>query len=161
MLLTYLKQLEKRVSSGVVKKCSRQALLYKRSERQNFRKLLHAYSVLSLLLIALTGQSVYAAGQSSNTDYIKHAASSGGKGNDVVTLKKPDKVKAGECVAFVDASVEYSKRRFGKASIAKAPAKGCDPAKKACKLTVSWSHAPAGLLNYRLKVNWDVKSSGC
>lgn len=116
---------------------------------------------LSLLLLLATGQSVYAAGQSSHTDLIKHGASSGGQGKDIVTLKVPKKVGSNACAVFVDVSVEYRKRRFGKASITSKPAKGCNPGKTACKIAVSWKHAPAGLLNYRLKVNWDVKNSGC
>ena len=116
---------------------------------------------LSLLLLLATGQSVHAAGHSSHTALIKHSASSGGQGKDVVTLKTPKKIGAQACAAFVDVSVEYRKRRFGKATIDSKPAKGCSPGKTACKIAVSWKHAPAGLLNYRLKVNWDVKNSGC
>lgn len=113
------------------------------------------------LVLAFAGQSVYANDDSSHTRLMKHNASSGGEGKDVVMLKRPEKVAANTCVGFVDAKVEYRKRRFGKATIAKKPEKGCDPAKKACQLTVEWSHSPAGLLSYRLKVDWDLKSTGC
>lgn len=116
---------------------------------------------LSLLLAVILGQSAYAASQSSHTDIKQHGASSGGKGKDVITLKKPKEVPAAACAVFADASVEYRKRRFGEAKIEKKPAKGCNPAKQACKLTVDWRHAPAGRLNYRVKVKWNVKSSGC
>ena len=117
--------------------------------------------VLSLLLILIAGQSVNAAGQSSHTDVKQHGASSGGKGKDVITLKKPKVAATNACAVFADASVEYRKRRFGEAKIEKKPAKGCNPAKQTCKLTVDWRHAPAGRLNYRVKVQWDVKNSGC
>lgn len=116
---------------------------------------------LSLLLILIAGQSANASSQSSHTDVKQHGASSGGKGKDVITLKKPKAVAANACAVFADASVEYRKRRFGEAKIEKKPAKGCNPAKQACKLTVDWRHAPAGRLNYRVKVQWDVKNSGC
>ena len=117
--------------------------------------------VLSLLLVVVAGQSANAASQSSHTAVKQHGASSGGKGKDVITLKKPKEVAANVCAVFSDASLEYRKRRFGEAKIEKKPAKGCNPAKQACKLTVDWRHAPAGRLNYRVKVQWDVKSSGC
>lgn len=117
--------------------------------------------VLSFLLFALTGQSAYAASQSVQTKLMTHKDSSGGQGEDVFALKKPEKLPAKACVAFVDASVEYQKRRFGKAKIEKKPAKGCDPAKAVCKLTVGWNHAPAGALSYQLNVQWNVKKSGC
>lgn len=116
---------------------------------------------LSLLLVVTAGQSVNAASQSSHTEVKQHGASSGGKGKDVITLKKPTGVDATACAVFADASVEYRKRRFGEAKIEKKPAKGCNPAKQACKLTVDWRHAPAGRLNYRVKVQWDVQSAGC
>ena len=117
--------------------------------------------LLSLLLAVVVGQSAYAAGQSSYTALKQHEASSGGKGKDVFTLKKPKEVEATDCVVFIDAIFEYQKRRFGEAKIEKKPAKACNPAKQACKLTVDWRHAPAGRLHYRVKIKWDVTSSGC
>ncbi len=116
---------------------------------------------LSLLLVVVAGQSVYAASEFSHTGVKQHQASSGGKGKDVITLQKPKDVAATACAVFADASVEYRKRRFGEAKIEKKPAKGCNPSKQACKLTVDWRHAPAGRLNYRVKVQWDVRNSGC
>ena len=116
---------------------------------------------LSLLLVALAGQNVCAASHSAQTDLIQHNSGSGGEGKDVVTLKKPEEVAARACVAFVGASLVPVKFRFGKANIVQKPAKGCDPVKKACKLVVAWNHAPAGLVSYRLNVQWDVQNSGC
>ncbi len=117
--------------------------------------------LLSLLLLIVVGHSAYAASKSTYTDLRQHGASSGGKGRDVITLSKLTDVAAPACAVFADASVEYRKQRFGEAKIDKKPAKGCNPAQQLCTLTVNWRHAPAGRLNYQLRVKWDIKKSGC
>ncbi|MGB0845786.1 MAG: hypothetical protein ACPGSM_03630 [Thiolinea sp.] len=115
---------------------------------------------LSVLLLTLAGQEAYAANKTSYTKVVNHGESSGGKGNDPFTLKGP-KVSGAACAVFVDASVDYKKRRFGEAKIVNKPAKGCNPAKQTCRLSVDWRHAPAGRLNYRITASWKIKSSGC
>lgn len=114
----------------------------------------------SVLMLAVSGQCAHAANEFSNTRLITHGASSGGKGKDTIALKTPKSVGS-KCAKFLNAEVVYKKRRFGEVKMLTKPVRGCNPGNNTCKVTLAWKHAPAGRLNYQLKVNWDVSPSGC
>ncbi len=106
-------------------------------------------------LLAVSHVSLAADTLSSSSDTIEHADLSGGKGIDSVMVKVPN----GQCVAFDSAEINYSKRRYGQAVLDKSPA-NCSATKTQCKVSVNWEHAPAGKLNYQVKVKWKP-ASGC
>jgi hypothetical protein len=117
--------------------------------------------LLSFLLSFTVSTNVLAAGTlSNNSALFTHDDSSGGKSVDKIILKAPD-VATGSCAVFVDADIVVIKQRFGEARILSQPAAGCNPDKGQCAVTVSWRHAPVGRLYYRIKADWEVKSSGC
>lgn len=88
----------------------------------------------------------------SYTEEVVHSEVSGGKGLDALVLKSP-RVTSGQCAVFDSAQIDYKKRRYGQAVITDLPATACS---KDCKLKVQWEHAPAGRLNYQVKVTWKL-----
>ena len=114
------------------------------------------------LLLWLLSQSQVAIADTavSYSSVYQHGESSGGRGKDIVSLSAP-KLAQGECASFISAELDIQKRRFGEASIIVSPDRGCKPGKGECKVSVSWKHAPAGRLKYRVLGRWEVTDSGC
>ncbi|WP_020397061.1 hypothetical protein [Thiolinea disciformis] len=106
-----------------------------------------------LLALSQVALGATAAPLTSSSEAIEHADVSGGKGIDNVVVRVP----SGQCVSFDSAEISYSKRRYGQAVVQKPV--GCNAVNTQCKVPVSWEHAPAGKLNYQVKVNWKPASS--
>ena len=118
-----------------------------------------AKGIIVSVMFAVSCTAVAATTVVSHSDEYQHDASAGGKGQDSIRLPAPP-VAAGQCALFQDAELVFSKRRYGTASIVVKPAAGCNPAVSQCKLEVKWEHAPAGRLNYKVKIDWAI-GSGC
>lgn len=93
----------------------------------------------------------------SHTQEIKHNDKSGGKGIDPIVLVAPQ-TTANICAAFSKASIQYTKRRYGVAKLVALPKRQCSPVKEDCKFDVNWKHSPAGGVDYKIQVTWDLVS---
>ena len=95
----------------------------------------------------------------SYTKNIVHNHGGGGRGVDTIPLVMPE-TNSRQCAVFNSAELEYSMRRYANATITTQPLLRCDPRGRAgCALDISWRHAPAGGLDYRVKVGWVLQ--GC
>ncbi len=95
----------------------------------------------------------------SYTKNIVHNHGGGGRGVDTIPLVMPE-TNNHQCAVFNSAELEYSMRRYANATITAQPLLRCDPRGRAgCVLDVSWQHAPAGGLDYRVRVGWVLQ--GC
>ncbi|MCK5918686.1 MAG: hypothetical protein KAG34_09680 [Cocleimonas sp.] len=111
---------------------------------------------ITLSLSLLSGVAIGADSDEliSYTKNIAHNHGGGGKGMDTIPLLMPE-TKNHQCAVFNSAKIEYSMRRYGNARITTQPLLRCDPrGKEGCALGISWRHAPAGGLDYRIKVGW-------
>lgn len=112
---------------------------------------------LSLSLLSGIAMGAEADELTSYTKNIVHNHGGGGKGVDIIPLVMP-KTNSRQCAVFNSAELEYSMRRYANAAIISEPLLRCDPrGKEGCALDISWRHAPAGGLNYRVKVGWKLK----
>lgn len=94
----------------------------------------------------------------SYTKDITHNHGGGGRGEDSISLIAP-KTDNKSCAVFNSATIEYNMRRYGNASITAKPILRCNPREeKDCSLDVSWKHAPAGGLNYKIKIGWMLQA---
>jgi hypothetical protein len=114
---------------------------------------------LSLLLLSGVAMGAEKDELISYTTNIVHNHGGGGRGMDTIPLVVP-KTNKRQCAVFNSAKLEFSMRRYGNANIALKPLLRCDPrGEEGCALGVSWQHAPAGGLEYRIKVGWVLQ--GC
>lgn len=115
---------------------------------------------ITLSVLLLSGVAIGADTDAliSYTTNIVHNHGGGGRGMDTIPLVMP-KTNNHQCAVFNSAKLEYSLRRYGDATITSQPLLRCDPrGKEGCALGVSWRHAPAGGLDYRIKVGWILQS---
>lgn len=102
-------------------------------------------------IVLLGGGSVNADVLITKTKIIKHAKSGGERGFDEIELQAPNR-----CAVFSKAKIKYIKRHYGKVKITKRPNPSCHIKNKKCKLKVFWEHSPAGRVDYKVKVTWDI-----
>jgi hypothetical protein len=94
----------------------------------------------------------------SYTKDIKHNNGGGGRGEDTISLTAPETDNK-SCAVFNSAKLEYNTRRYGDANITTQPILRCDPREEEdCTLGVSWQHAPAGGLDYKVKIGWALQA---
>ena len=115
---------------------------------------------ITLSLSLLSGTAI-GSGKSELTSYtttIKHSNGGGGRGVDNIRLTAP-KTNNHHCAVFKNAEIKYSMRRYGDASIVSLPSLHCHPHEKTrCDVDIAWKHAPAGRLNYHVKVEWSLQA---
>jgi len=115
-------------------------------------------TTLSLSLLSVTAIGADRNEITSYTTTIKHSHGGGGRGVDNIRLMAP-KTKSDHCAMFKSAEIKYSMRRYAHASIVSLPSLHCNLHKKtSCNVDIAWKHAPAGGLNYHVKVEWSLQT---